>query len=115
MLSILCIFAVNALLAVKNNLIDPMKQLSNWNKGDPCTSNWTGVFCYDATGTDGYLHVRELYVLCIFLLLFFFTLRVLMNKVRGFLYVQNVMSDTIITLAMKHLPFVNFDAVSFLI
>lgn len=53
----------NALLAVKNSLIDPMKQLSNWNKGDPCTSNWTGVFCYDATWTDGYLHVRELQLL----------------------------------------------------
>ncbi|KAJ6765366.1 LEUCINE-RICH REPEAT PROTEIN KINASE FAMILY PROTEIN [Salix purpurea] len=54
---------VNALLAVKNNLIDPMKRLSNWNKRDPCTSNWTGVFCHDATGTDGYLHVRELQLL----------------------------------------------------
>uniref|UniRef100_A0A6N2K7S1 non-specific serine/threonine protein kinase n=1 Tax=Salix viminalis TaxID=40686 RepID=A0A6N2K7S1_SALVM len=54
---------VNALLAVKNNLLDPMKRLSNWNKGDPCTSNWTGVFCHDATGTVGYLHVRELQLL----------------------------------------------------
>lgn len=69
MFSILCIFAVNALLAVKNSLIDPMKRLSNWNKGDPCAFNWTGVFCSDSTGTDGYLHVQELYVLCIFFLL----------------------------------------------
>ncbi|XP_034913761.1 probable LRR receptor-like serine/threonine-protein kinase At1g06840 [Populus alba] len=51
---------VNALLAVKNSLIDPMKHLSNWNKGDPCAFNWTGVFCSDSTGTDGYLHVQEL-------------------------------------------------------
>ena len=115
MFSILSIFAVNVLLAVKNNLIDPMKRLSNWNKGDPCTSNWTGVFCYDETGTDGYMHVRELYVLCIFLLFFFLTLHVLMNKIREFVYLQNIMSDTIITLAMKYLPLVNFDAVSFLI
>ncbi|KAJ6403463.1 hypothetical protein OIU84_015380 [Salix udensis] len=54
---------VNALLAVKNNLNDPMKRLSNWNKGDPCTTNWTGVFCHDATGIDGCLHVRELQLL----------------------------------------------------
>ncbi|KAG6769665.1 hypothetical protein POTOM_025325 [Populus tomentosa] len=51
---------VNALLAVKNSLIDPMKHLNNWNKGDPCAFNWTGVFCSDSTGTDGYLHVQEL-------------------------------------------------------
>jgi len=69
MFSILCIFAANALLAVKNSLIDPMKHLSNWNKGDPCAFNWTGVFCSDSTGTDGYFHVQELYVLCIFFLL----------------------------------------------
>ncbi|KAJ6993165.1 hypothetical protein NC653_016328 [Populus alba x Populus x berolinensis] len=27
---------------------------------DPCAFNWTGVFCSDSTGTDGYLHVQEL-------------------------------------------------------
>ncbi|XP_011018958.1 PREDICTED: probable LRR receptor-like serine/threonine-protein kinase At1g06840 isoform X2 [Populus euphratica] len=51
---------VNALLAVKNSLIDPMKHLSNWNKGDPCAFNWTGVSCSDSAGTDGYLHVQAL-------------------------------------------------------
>ncbi|KAJ6699351.1 LEUCINE-RICH REPEAT PROTEIN KINASE FAMILY PROTEIN [Salix purpurea] len=51
---------VNALLAVKNNLIDPMKHLSDWNKGDPCAFKWTGVFCSNSTGTDDYLHVEEL-------------------------------------------------------
>ncbi|KAG5243190.1 LRR receptor serine/threonine-protein kinase [Salix suchowensis] len=51
---------VNVLLAVKNNLIDPMKHLSDWNKGDPCAFKWTGVFCSNSTGTDDYLHVEEL-------------------------------------------------------
>lgn len=49
-------------MAIKSNLFDPLKHLKNWNKGDPCVSNWTGVLCFDATRTDGYLHVRELYV-----------------------------------------------------
>ncbi|KAK9265342.1 hypothetical protein L1049_001667 [Liquidambar formosana] len=51
---------VNALSAVKSSLNDPMKHLRNWNKGDPCKSNWTGVKCFDRIGNDGYLHVREL-------------------------------------------------------
>ncbi|EEF30563.1 probable LRR receptor-like serine/threonine-protein kinase At1g06840 isoform X2 [Ricinus communis] len=54
---------VNALLAVKKSLIDPMKNLWNWEKGDPCTSNWTGVVCYETSGTDKYLHVGELQLL----------------------------------------------------
>ncbi|CAK7324337.1 unnamed protein product [Dovyalis caffra] len=54
---------VDALIAVKKKLIDPMKHLSDWNKGDPCTSYWTGIFCFDTNGTDGYLHVRELRLL----------------------------------------------------
>lgn len=54
-------FAVSALLAVRNSLIDPFRQLRNWDKGDPCTSNWTGVVCYDTIGTDSYWHVDELY------------------------------------------------------
>ncbi|KAK9266515.1 hypothetical protein L1049_005520 [Liquidambar formosana] len=54
---------VSALLAVKKSLIDPMKHLKNWNKGDPCTSNWTGVICFDKVGNDGYLHVQELQLL----------------------------------------------------
>ncbi|KAK9290115.1 hypothetical protein L1049_008279 [Liquidambar formosana] len=40
-----------------------MKHLKNWNKGDPCTSNWTGVICFDKVGNDGYLHVQELQLL----------------------------------------------------
>ncbi|CAK9142151.1 unnamed protein product [Ilex paraguariensis] len=54
---------VSALLAVKGSLIDRRKHLKSWNKGDPCTSNWTGVLCFNASGTDGYLHVRELQLL----------------------------------------------------
>ncbi|OMP09235.1 hypothetical protein COLO4_05674 [Corchorus olitorius] len=54
---------VNALLAVKKRLIDPMNHLRNWNRGDPCMSNWTGVLCWDDLGDDGYLHVRELLLL----------------------------------------------------
>ncbi|KAG8650037.1 probable LRR receptor-like serine/threonine-protein kinase At1g06840 isoform X2 [Manihot esculenta] len=56
-------FAVSALLAVRNSLIDPFRQLRNWDKGDPCTSNWTGVVCYDTIGTDSYWHVDELQLL----------------------------------------------------
>ncbi|KAL2484960.1 Leucine-rich repeat protein kinase family protein [Abeliophyllum distichum] len=51
---------VTVLVAVKSSLIDHMKRLSTWNKGDPCTSNWTGVLCSDVVGGDGYLHIKEL-------------------------------------------------------
>ncbi|KAI3407903.1 uncharacterized protein J3R85_020653 [Psidium guajava] len=54
---------VNALIAVKSSLRDPMKHLANWKKGDPCTSNWTGVICFDTIGTDGHMHVREIHLL----------------------------------------------------
>ncbi|KAK1570459.1 hypothetical protein Q3G72_002218 [Acer saccharum] len=54
---------VTALQDIKNSLIDINKNLSNWNRGDPCTSNWTGVLCFNATKDDGYLHVRELQLL----------------------------------------------------
>ncbi|XP_052303800.1 probable LRR receptor-like serine/threonine-protein kinase At1g06840 isoform X8 [Populus trichocarpa] len=40
-----------------------MKHLSSWKRGDPCASNWTGIFCLDTYATDGYLHVRELQLL----------------------------------------------------
>lgn len=49
---------VDALRAIKGSLIDPMNNLENWNKGDPCTSNWTGVFCHNTN--DAHLHVTEL-------------------------------------------------------
>lgn len=32
-LYILCCFAVSALRAIKNSLVDPVKHLENWNKG----------------------------------------------------------------------------------
>jgi hypothetical protein len=51
--------AVDALRAIKGNLLDPMNNLDNWNRGDPCTSNWTGVFCHKTN--DAHLHVTELY------------------------------------------------------
>ncbi|XVF37377.1 hypothetical protein REPUB_Repub20aG0002800 [Reevesia pubescens] len=54
---------VSALLAVKKLLVDPMKHLRNWNEGDPCTSNWTGLVCSDNLENDGYLHVVELHLL----------------------------------------------------
>ncbi|PON95107.1 GPCR kinase [Trema orientale] len=51
---------VKALQAVKSRLNDPQNNLRNWNKGDPCISNWTKVICSNKTGTDGYFHVIEL-------------------------------------------------------
>ncbi|CAM0883075.1 unnamed protein product [Alopecurus aequalis] len=71
-LLVLCIFHVdvvrgqsthpteaNALYAIRGSLIDPMNNLKNWKRGDPCTSNWTGVIC-NKIPTDTYLHVTEL-------------------------------------------------------
>ncbi|GKV20767.1 hypothetical protein SLEP1_g30845 [Rubroshorea leprosula] len=54
---------VSALRTIKRSLIDPNKNLSNWKRGDPCTSNWTGVICSNTTLDDGYLHVQELQLL----------------------------------------------------
>ncbi|KAI3925175.1 hypothetical protein MKW98_009825 [Papaver atlanticum] len=53
---------VDALLAVKQNLKGPRNFLNKWtNETDPCTSNWTGVLCFDTfSPVDGNLHVREL-------------------------------------------------------
>ncbi|XP_018475814.2 probable LRR receptor-like serine/threonine-protein kinase At1g06840 [Raphanus sativus] len=51
---------VTALRSVKRSLVDPKDYLRNWNRGDPCRSNWTGVICSSEIGTDEYLHVREL-------------------------------------------------------
>lgn len=49
-----------------------MKNLKNWNKGDPCTSEWIGISCSDKNTTDGYLHITVLYVLFVLLLSFLF-------------------------------------------
>uniref|UniRef100_A0A7N2L697 non-specific serine/threonine protein kinase n=1 Tax=Quercus lobata TaxID=97700 RepID=A0A7N2L697_QUELO len=54
---------VRALRAIKSSLIDPNGNLSNWDQGDPCTSIWTAVFCYNTTLDDGYLHVQRLVIL----------------------------------------------------
>ncbi|TKY47280.1 LRR receptor serine/threonine-protein kinase [Spatholobus suberectus] len=54
---------VEALKAIKSSLIDPNGNLSNWNRGDPCTSRWKGVLCFNETKEDGYLHVQELQLL----------------------------------------------------
>ncbi|TVU06801.1 hypothetical protein EJB05_46836 [Eragrostis curvula] len=54
---------VNALKAIKGSLIDPLGNLNSWNRGDPCIGNWTRVICYNATASDGYLHVQELQLL----------------------------------------------------
>ncbi|KAL9316442.1 hypothetical protein ACSQ67_017443 [Phaseolus vulgaris] len=39
----------DALRTIKGSLIDTNGNLSNWDRGDPCTSNWTGVMCLDTT------------------------------------------------------------------
>ncbi|XP_057754692.1 probable LRR receptor-like serine/threonine-protein kinase At1g06840 [Arachis stenosperma] len=54
---------VDALLQIKKSLIDPLNHLWNWNKGDPCTSNWNGVLCPLNVGADGHFHVKELYLM----------------------------------------------------
>ncbi|KAL2508140.1 putative LRR receptor-like serine/threonine-protein kinase [Forsythia ovata] len=54
---------VNALRAIKKSLIDPYQNLGNWNRGDPCTSCWTGIYCSNTTMDDGYLHVKEMALL----------------------------------------------------
>ncbi|KAI5388679.1 hypothetical protein KIW84_074375 [Lathyrus oleraceus] len=51
---------VEALKAIKERLIDPNGNLSNWIRGDPCTSRWTGILCFNETLIDAYLHVQEL-------------------------------------------------------
>lgn len=51
---------MNGLRAIKGRLVDPMNNLKNWNRGDPCRSNWTGVFCHKVND-DAFLHVTELY------------------------------------------------------
>ena len=67
------LIAVKALGIIKSKLIDPNGNLSSWNRGDPCTSTWTGVECYNRTSEDGYLHVQELYDLVPLLYLFIFS------------------------------------------
>ncbi|RDX99607.1 putative LRR receptor-like serine/threonine-protein kinase, partial [Mucuna pruriens] len=54
---------VEALNAIKESLIDPNGNLSNWGSGDPCTSRWKGVLCFNETQEDGFLHVEELQLL----------------------------------------------------
>ncbi|ONM19169.1 Leucine-rich repeat protein kinase family protein [Zea mays] len=54
---------VDALKAIRGSLIDPHGNLSSWNRGDPCMGNWSHVICYNATGSDGYFHVKELQLL----------------------------------------------------
>lgn len=51
---------MSALKAIKGNLIDASNNLKNWGSGDPCTSNWTGIYC-DKIPSDSYLHVTEMY------------------------------------------------------
>ncbi|KAL0419321.1 UNVERIFIED_CONTAM: putative LRR receptor-like serine/threonine-protein kinase, partial [Sesamum radiatum] len=51
---------VSALRSIKGSLIDPYNNLRNWNRGDPCTSNWTGIICHNSTLSDNYFHIKEL-------------------------------------------------------
>ncbi|XP_043723605.1 probable LRR receptor-like serine/threonine-protein kinase At1g06840 isoform X2 [Telopea speciosissima] len=37
-----------------------MNYLDNWSEGDPCSSHWNGVLCYNTVGEDGYMHVEQL-------------------------------------------------------
>uniref|UniRef100_A0A1D1YQ17 non-specific serine/threonine protein kinase n=2 Tax=Anthurium amnicola TaxID=1678845 RepID=A0A1D1YQ17_9ARAE len=53
----------SALRVIRGNLDDPRENLKSWRKGDPCSSNWVGVLCFDRVADDGYLHVRELQLL----------------------------------------------------
>lgn len=80
---------VNGLRAIKGRLVDPMQNLMNWNRGDPCRSNWTGVFCHKVND-DTFLHVTELYdqhfyFICSSYFVFFYpfvlvTMLLLLNK-----------------------------------
>lgn len=54
---------VTALQVIRRSFDDPDNSLSNWNRGDPCVSNWTGVLCFNTTLDDNYLHVQELQLL----------------------------------------------------
>ncbi|XP_068488361.1 probable LRR receptor-like serine/threonine-protein kinase At1g06840 [Phaseolus vulgaris] len=54
---------VNALIDIKKSLIDPKNNLRNWNSGDPCMANWTGIYCSDREEADGYFHVQKLYLM----------------------------------------------------
>ncbi|KAG6631032.1 probable LRR receptor-like serine/threonine-protein kinase At1g06840 isoform X2 [Carya illinoinensis] len=54
---------VKALEEIKRSLIDPNNNLRNWNRGDPCTSNWTGIVCSNGTSNDGFRHVLQLQLL----------------------------------------------------
>ncbi|KAL3616253.1 hypothetical protein CASFOL_039643 [Castilleja foliolosa] len=54
---------VSALRSIRRNFNDPYRHLASWNRGDPCNSNWTGIYCYNRTLDDGQLHVRELVLL----------------------------------------------------
>ncbi|KAK7321430.1 hypothetical protein VNO77_32075 [Canavalia gladiata] len=53
----------DALRIIKRSLIDINGNLSSWNDGDPCTSNWTGVMCSNTTLVDGWLHIQQLHLL----------------------------------------------------
>jgi len=75
-------YAVKALIDIKKSLIDSTDKLRNWNKGDPCAANWTGVRCFDKKGDDGYFHIRELYGF--FIILFSFCFEFQLNSI--FLY-----------------------------
>ncbi|XP_027941999.1 probable LRR receptor-like serine/threonine-protein kinase At1g06840 isoform X2 [Vigna unguiculata] len=54
---------VEALRTIKRSLFDINGNLSNWDRGDPCTSNWIGVMCSNTTLADGNLHVLQLQLL----------------------------------------------------
>ncbi|KAL9316446.1 hypothetical protein ACSQ67_017447 [Phaseolus vulgaris] len=54
---------VEALRSIKRSLFDINGNLSRWDRGDPCTSNWTGVMCSNTTLADGNLHVLQLQLL----------------------------------------------------
>ncbi|KAK7385631.1 hypothetical protein VNO78_31379 [Psophocarpus tetragonolobus] len=54
---------VDALRAIKGSLVDINGNLSSWNRGDPCTSDWTGVSCSNTTLGNNYLHVLRLQLL----------------------------------------------------
>jgi len=80
------LFAVNALIDIKKSLIDPKNNLKNWNKGDPCARNWTGVWCFDKKGEDGYFHIREMYEFFFPSIFFLFLISMLLFRYSKFTF-----------------------------
>ncbi|CAL5438760.1 unnamed protein product [Camellia sinensis] len=94
---------VSALIAMKNNLVDPINHLKSWNKGDPCTSKWRGVLCFDSVTADGYLHVQELYPVIEYEPVQEFSIKQILGLQHGKSYVHTVLERVANYLNIKSL------------